>query len=401
MVVGLLGILKAGGAYVPIDPSYPRERLGFMLEDARVSAVLTTRDLAAALPPPASPSSCSTPRANRRACAARRRESTRPPAPTTSPTSCSPLGRAGRPKGVAVHHRNVVNFFAGMDDLLEFKEPGTWLAVTSISFDISVLELFWTLTRGFKVVLQEEGRPRPSVRAARPVPQPPDGLQPVLFRRGRRGGGGNKYRLLLEGARFADQNGFAAVWTPERHFHPFGGLYPNPARDGRRRGRSHHQARGQIRAGSVVLPLHNPIRVAEEWSVVDNLSQGRVGLSFASGWHANDFALMPDNYRERKDVMVTRHRHHPPAVARRGGAGGQRDRRGHRGPYLPGPRPARPASLVDRRRQRRDVPGGRANRRQRAHEPARAKRQRSWPRRSPRTGPPGKSTATPAPATSR
>ena len=62
-------------------------------------------------------------------------------------------------------------------------------------------------------------------------------------------------------------------------------------------------SRLQIRAGSVVLPLHNALRVAEEWSVVDNLSQGRVGLSFASGWHANDFALMPENYHDRKDVM--------------------------------------------------------------------------------------------------
>ena len=86
---------------------------------------------------------------------------------------------------------------------------------------------------------------------------------------------GGKYRLLLEGAKYADEHGFSAVWTPERHFHPFGGLYPNAALTGaavaavtRRIG---------IRAGSVVLPLHNPIRVAEEWSVVDNLSNGRVG----------------------------------------------------------------------------------------------------------------------------
>ena len=45
-----------------------------------------------------------------------------------------------------------------------------------------------------------------------------------------------------------------------------------------------------------MLPLHNPIRVAEDWAVVDNLSGGRVGLSFASGWHVNDFALMPQNF---------------------------------------------------------------------------------------------------------
>ena len=48
-----------------------------------------------------------------------------------------------------IEHRNVVNFFTGMDRAIG-AEPGVWLAVTSISFDISVLELFWTLTRGFR-----------------------------------------------------------------------------------------------------------------------------------------------------------------------------------------------------------------------------------------------------------
>ena len=53
----------------------------------------------------------------------------------------------------------------------------------------------------------------------------------------------------------------------------------------------------------MVLPLHNPMRVAEDWAVIDQLSGGRVGLSFASGWHANDFAFMPDNYERRREVM--------------------------------------------------------------------------------------------------
>jgi amino acid adenylation domain-containing protein len=64
-------------------------------------------------------------------------------------------GSTGRPKGVMVTHRNVVNFFTGMDRVLG-PPPGVWLAVTSISFDISVLELFWTLARGFKVVVQPD-----------------------------------------------------------------------------------------------------------------------------------------------------------------------------------------------------------------------------------------------------
>ena len=61
-----------------------------------------------------------------------------------------------------------------------------------------------------------------------------------------------------------------------------------------------------IRAGSVVLPLHNPLRVAEEWSVVDNLSGGRVGISVASGWHANDFVLAPVSADERRAAFERR-----------------------------------------------------------------------------------------------
>jgi natural product biosynthesis luciferase-like monooxygenase protein len=113
---------------------------------------------------------------------------------------------------------------------------------------------------------------------------------------------GHRYDLLLDGARFADTHGFAAVWTPERHFHPFGGLYPNPAVTGA--AVAAVTERVAIRAGSVVAPLHHPLRIAEEWSVVDNLSGGRVGISFASGWHAGDFALRPENYADRRQLTV-------------------------------------------------------------------------------------------------
>ena len=72
-------------------------------------------------------------------------------------------GSTGKPKGVMVSHRNVVNFFTGMDQTIGREGPGVWLAVTSISFDISVLELFWTLARGFRMVLQEENADMPAV----------------------------------------------------------------------------------------------------------------------------------------------------------------------------------------------------------------------------------------------
>jgi natural product biosynthesis luciferase-like monooxygenase protein len=111
----------------------------------------------------------------------------------------------------------------------------------------------------------------------------------------------DKYRLVLESARFADRHGFNAVWTPERHFQDFGGLYPNPSVLGA--ALAMITERIQIRAGSVALPLHHPVRVAEEWSVVDNLSGGRVAVSFASGWHPDDFIFAPEIYEDRKEAM--------------------------------------------------------------------------------------------------
>jgi len=114
-------------------------------------------------------------------------------------------------------------------------------------------------------------------------------------------GNGNKYRLLLEAAKFADQHGFCCVWTPERHFHPFGGLFPNPALTSA--ALSTITKHVQLRAGSLISPLHNPIRICEEWSMVDNLSAGRVAVSFGSGWNVNDFVFFPERYATRHATM--------------------------------------------------------------------------------------------------
>ena len=122
-----------------------------------------------------------------------------------------------------------------------------------------------------------------------------DAMDATLGARGR-------YRLLLDAARFADAHDFTAVWTPERHFHPFGGLYPNPAVTGA--AVAAVTGRVGIRAGSVVAPLQDPLRIAEEWSTVDNLSGGRAAVSFASGWHPYDFVLAPDEFERRRDGAV-------------------------------------------------------------------------------------------------
>ncbi len=108
---------------------------------------------------------------------------------------------------------------------------------------------------------------------------------------------GDKYKLVLDAARFADRHGFEAVWVPERHFTPMGGLYPNAAVLHAALARETRRVR--LMAGSVVAALHHPIRIAEEWSMVDNLSGGRVGISFASGWNPDDFAFFPERYPER------------------------------------------------------------------------------------------------------
>ncbi|MDQ6673653.1 MAG: LLM class flavin-dependent oxidoreductase [Chloroflexota bacterium] len=297
MVVAMLAILKAGGAYVPMDPSYPRERIAIMLEDTQAPVVLTLDRLRSALPPTSATvlsldafgSTGSPHRLGMRAGG------------DNLAYCIFTSGSTGRPKGVQIEHRNVANFFGGMDTEVG-TTPGVWLALTSISFDISVLEILWTLTRGFTVIVQEEAEGAKRAASRSRARTRLVGFSLFYFAADAGEETGGKYRLLLEGAKFADTHGFEAIWTPERHFHPFGGLYPNPALTSA--AVAVITTRIAIRAGSVVLPLHNPIRCAEEWSVVDNLSNGRVGLSFASGWHASDFALAPDNFKDRRELMA-------------------------------------------------------------------------------------------------
>jgi natural product biosynthesis luciferase-like monooxygenase protein len=291
MLAAVIGVHKAGAAYVPLDPRYPEERIRFMAEDARLGVVLTDQASQGALPPgdfqrlladdPSFDAGADAP----------------PPASVTSENLAYVIytsGSTGKPKGVMIEHRSAGNFFVAMDDVIRPQQPGTWLAVTSLSFDISVLELLWTVTRGFHVVLHAG-----NLDAA--APQRRLDFSAFYFSSETAGGGPEHYRLLLEGARFADKHGFVAVWTPERHFHAFGGLYPNPAVTSAALAMVTEHV--QLRAGSCVSPLHSPLRIAEEWSLVDNLSNGRAGVSFASGWQPNDFAIRPDSYARRKEQM--------------------------------------------------------------------------------------------------
>ena len=123
----------------------------------------------------------------------------------------------------------------------------------------------------------------------------------MFFASGEASNDQDKYRLVIESAKFADRHGFSSIWVPERHFTALGCLYPNPAVLQAALARETEQIR--LQAGSVVLPLHHPLRVAEEWAMVDNLSGGRVGVSFASGWNPSDFAFFPQRYANRYQEM--------------------------------------------------------------------------------------------------
>ncbi|NML37858.1 LLM class flavin-dependent oxidoreductase [Chitinophaga sp. G-6-1-13] len=111
-----------------------------------------------------------------------------------------------------------------------------------------------------------------------------------------------KYELLMDAAAFGDANGFTAIWTPERHFNEFGGLYPNPSvLSAAIAAKTKHIG---IRSGSLVSPLHHAVRIAEDWALIDNLSNGRAGISFASGWQCDDFIFFPENYADRHQHMM-------------------------------------------------------------------------------------------------
>ena len=291
LVVSVLAIMKAGAAYLPLDPAYPQDRIVFMIEDSLASIVITNSAIAASLAIPPGKTFLMDGPADSASISAKTVD-----LPVVSAESAAYViytsGSTGRPKGVVVTHRNVMNFFAGMALRVPSEPPGRWLAVTSLSFDISVLELCWTLTRGFTIVLHSN-----TVKANNKAVE-----FSLFYFASDSSTSKDHYKLLLEGAKFADREGFSAIWSPERHFHAFGGLYPNPALTSAVLAAA--TTRLKIRAGSCVLPLHHPIRVAEDWAFVDNISQGRVGVSFASGWQPNDFVIAPEAFATRKTDMI-------------------------------------------------------------------------------------------------
>ena len=150
MVIGLLGILKAGGAYVPIDPAYPSERIAFLLQDARVSVLVTQASLTSELPHTA------------KLVCLDSDWSEISKTQATDPIEIEPdnlayviytSGSTGKPKGVLIPHRNAVNLLNSIKQKPGLTAEDVMLAVTTISFDISVLEIFAPLIVGAQLVV--------------------------------------------------------------------------------------------------------------------------------------------------------------------------------------------------------------------------------------------------------
>jgi amino acid adenylation domain-containing protein len=153
LVAAMLAVLKAGGAYVPLDPAYPRERLGHMAQDAEVSLVLTSTALAGVLPQ-------GTPVLALDAVQTEiDEEQDTPPESGAAPENLSHViftsGSTGRPKGVMIRHSSTVTLLRWLRESVSDEDRSAVLFSTSVSFDVSVAEVFGTLCWGGRLVLVE------------------------------------------------------------------------------------------------------------------------------------------------------------------------------------------------------------------------------------------------------
>src|ERR1043166_7175076 len=172
MVAGVLAILKAGGAYLPLDPTYPPERLAFLLADARAPVLLIQLSLRENFKAPISHLKLLCVDSPDHASPTLNGDSrSRQPATLNSQPSTTlayilhTSGSTGVPKGVAIEHRSAVNFISWAQREFTRDELAGVLFSTSLCFDLSVFELFVTLASGGKVIIARNALELPKLPA--------------------------------------------------------------------------------------------------------------------------------------------------------------------------------------------------------------------------------------------
>lgn len=156
MIIALLATIKVGGAYIPLDPTFPQERLEFMLADSQVSVLLTQQHLSPHIPPHNAPQKTKIIYLDRDWENIVSQEKNTPHSdiePDNLMYTIYTSGSTGQPKGVQITHSSVVNFLTSMQQHLHLTTEDSLLSVTTLSFDIAVLEIFLPLITGAKLIL--------------------------------------------------------------------------------------------------------------------------------------------------------------------------------------------------------------------------------------------------------
>lgn len=109
------------------------------------------------------------------------------------------------------------------------------------------------------------------------------------------------YKFILDMSKYADENNYDSVWVPERHFDEFGASYPNPCV--LLSAISSITNNINLNCGGLIMPLHDPLKIAEDYAMLDILSKQRAGIAFTSGWHVNDYVLNADNFENKNHVL--------------------------------------------------------------------------------------------------
>jgi amino acid adenylation domain-containing protein len=175
MIIGILGILKAGAAYVPIDVDYPKDRMAFMVEDCQAKVIITQSHLKEKLPQSVAkiicldqPQPATNPEVSGQVPQSpipRSRDKFRHPQSDSLAYMIYTSGSTGKPKGCMLTHENLCNQLEGQQAIAP-APIGAMMLTCSISFDVSVLTIFWTLLQGAPLVLPKQGEEKDMAQLA-------------------------------------------------------------------------------------------------------------------------------------------------------------------------------------------------------------------------------------------